>query len=431
LALDENRNCYVVGSSGGSWGNPLEPYHGGWRDAFVIKIAGGGGGGVRVDFDQDGQEDILWRYYGSGAYQGLNVIWLMAQSGTASPAPSAKGQAAALGASILTGATASVVYQAPTAGSSSVRPVPAKAFKSVLTGGKAPVLKAKQILRQPTDRGRGLSKMDRLRSRQRDVLSMPVRKDAVDVAALSSGTAKIASISLGTEVVFSQVLDTGWEIAGTGDLNGDNKVDILWRYYGTGPYQGLNDIWFMDGTTFVSEAVFSQVADTNWRIDGTGDFNGDGETDILWRYYGTGAYQGLNDIWFMDGTTFVSEAVFSQVLDTNWKIAGTGDFNGDGKTDILWRNYGTGAYQGLNDVWFMDGSTFVSEAVFSQVTDIFWEIAGTGDFNGDGHTDILWRYYGAGPYQGLNDIWYMNGTAFVSEEVFSQVLDTNWRIVNR
>jgi hypothetical protein len=187
----------------------------------------------------------------------------------------------------------------------------------------------------------------------------------------------------------------------------------------------------MDGTTFVGESVFSQIADTNWRIAGTGDFNGDAQTDILWRYYGTGAYQGLNVIWYMNGATFQGEAVFSQVLDTDWRIEGTGDFNSDGETDILWRYYGSGPYQGLNDIWFMDGTTFMSEAVFSQVLDTAWEIAGTGDFNNDGHTDILWRYYGTGAYQGLNDIWYMNGTTFVSEEVFSQVMDTNWRIVNR
>ena len=79
----------------------------------------------------------------------------------------------------------------------------------------------------------------------------------------------------------------------------------------------------------------------------------------------------------------------------------------------------------------MNGATFVSESVFSQIMDTAWQIGGTGDFNGDGQTDILWRYYGTGAYQGLNDIWYMNGTAFVSEEVFSLIPDINWRIVNR
>ena len=58
----------------------------------------------------------------------------------------------------------------------------------------------------------------------------------------------------------------------------------------------------MNGSTFVSESVFSQIMDTAWQIGGTGDFNGDGQTDILWRYYGTTAYQGLNDIWYMNGT---------------------------------------------------------------------------------------------------------------------------------
>jgi hypothetical protein len=387
----------------------------------------------KVDFNNDGQEDILWRYYGSGGYQGLNLVWLMSQLEGAGPAPLGSAQTAGektlpMG-SILPSASKTV-------GSAGVKPgsLPANAkgsLKSFLSSGKMPALTARMTMRDPLEASSRKSTWDRDRIRGRNFQRMPTRKDAVVPGTLSSGTVKTASISLGTEVVFSQVLDTAWEIAGTGDFNSDGKTDILWRYYGTGAYQGLNDIWFMDGTTFVSEAVFSQVADTNWRIDGTGDFNGDGKTDILWRYYGTGAYQGLNDIWFMDGTTFVSEAVFSQVLDTNWKIAGTGDFNGDGKTDILWRNYGTGAYQGLNDIWFMDGTSFLSEAVFSQVTDTGWEIAGTGDFNNDGNTDILWRYYGPGAYQGLNDIWYMNGTTFVSEEVFSQVLDTNWRIVNR
>jgi hypothetical protein len=282
------------------------------------------------------------------------------------------------------------------------------------------------------DIGRGFpaSKPERVRDRDLRLRTVPTRKDAMNPGTLNSGTAEIASIGIGSEIVFSSIPDTAWEIAGTGDFNGDTKTDILWRYYGTGPYQGLNDVWYMNGTTFLSESVFSQIPDTNWRIAGTGDFNGDQKTDILWRYYGTGPYEGLNDIWFMDGTTFLGESVFSQVSDTNWRIAGIGDFNGDTKTDILWRYYGTGPYQGLNDIWFMDGTSFLGEAVFSQVLDTAWEIGGIGDFNGDQKTDILWRYYGTGPYQGLNDIWYMNGVLFLSEEVFSSVPDTSWRIVN-
>jgi hypothetical protein len=63
----------------------------------------------------------------------------------------------------------------------------------------------------------------------------------------------------------------------------------------------------------------------------------------------------------------VSESAFSQVLDTDWRIAGTGDFNGDGQTDILWRNYGTGPNQGMNHIWLMNGSVVTGEVPFSQV----------------------------------------------------------------
>ncbi len=385
---------------------------------------------ARVDLNGDGQEDILWRYYGAGEYQGLNVAWLMNQA-TPLPAPPLDRTDAIQGQSPVSGRAADLIYEEPPSAGAPPVLSTTGGDRTVVSGEKAPALEARRIMRDPIDHERGGSGREARSLDERDRADRVVRKDAASAAALDDGIAKLAALQLATEVVFSQIPDTAWEIAGTGDFNGDTKTDILWRYYGTGPYQGLNDIWFMDGTTFVSESVFSQIQDTNWRIAGTGDFNGDGQTDILWRYYGTGAYQGLNVVWYMNGAQFAGEAVFSQVLDTDWRIEGTGDFNADGETDILWRYYGTGGYQGLNDIWFMNDTTFISEAVFSQILDTGWQIGGTGDFNNDGQMDILWRYYGTGLYQGLNDIWYMNGTSFVSEEVFSLISDTNWRIVNR
>lgn len=387
----------------------------------------------KVDFNKDGQEDILWRYYGAGGYQGLNVIWFLNQSGTLSPIPLGANPTNVQGASVLLGTKSSISSSLPLQMGLSRTLASTSPIKSILTGKKVRAFKPKQVLRSPMDRGRAISAKDRKHAKDMDLRpkNVPMRKDAAAASALSSGTADLAALQMNTEVVFSLVPDTNWEIAGTADFDGDGDTDILWRYYGTGDYRGLNDIWFMNGTSFDGESVFSQVHDTNWRIVGTGDFDGDGDADILWRYCGTGDYQGLNVIWYMNGPQFAGETVFNQVQDTDWKIAGTGDFNGDGDTDILWRYYGTGAYQGLNVVWYMNGSLVAGETVFSQVTDTNWQIAGTGDFNSDGNVDILWRYYGAGGYQGLNVIWYMAGTTVSKEEVFSFIPDTNWRIVNR
>ena len=160
-----------------------------------------------------------------------------------------------------------------------------------------------------------------------------------------------------------------------------------------------------------------QVSDINWEIVGTGDFNNDGKVDILWRNKST----GQNIVWFMNGTVYISYAELYQVTDTNWEIVGTGDFNSDGKVDILWRNKSTGQ----NIVWFMNGTVYISYAELLQVTDTNWEIVGTGDFNNDGKVDILWRNKSTGQ----NIFWFMNGAVYSSYAELPQVTDTNWKIV--
>jgi hypothetical protein len=53
----------------------------------------------------------------------------------------------------------------------------------------------------------------------------------------------------------------------------------------------------------------------------------------------------------MNGTQRLSTAIIARGVHTAWSIAQTGDFNGDGNSDILWRNT-----DGNNEIWFMNGS---------------------------------------------------------------------------
>ena len=39
----------------------------------------------------------------------------------------------------------------------------------------------------------------------------------------------------------------------------------------------------------------------------------------------------------MNGTTITSTVIVANIP-TNWAIVGTGDFNSDGMTDVLWRD---------------------------------------------------------------------------------------------
>src|SRR5262245_55405629 len=102
------------------------------------------------------------------------------------------------------------------------------------------------------------------------------------------------------------------------------------------------------------------------------DFNGDGIPDIVWHNRSTGS----TSVWFMDGGTgILGTAGFPDwdTGDVNWWISAVADFNGDGKPDLLWRNYGNGR----NVVWLLDGTTLVSVLELPPVQDVTWSLCGS------------------------------------------------------
>jgi len=98
-------------------------------------------------------------------------------------------------------------------------------------------------------------------------------------------------------------------------------------------------MWFMNGAILIGGGSPGTIS-TDWSVVGTGDFNGDGKWDILWRNTTTGQAA----IYLMNGTTIVSAAGIG-TLTTDWIIAGTGDFNGDRNSDIVWRNTTTARWR--------------------------------------------------------------------------------------
>ncbi len=197
------------------------------------------------------------------------------------------------------------------------------------------------------------------------------------------------------------------------DFNGDLKVDLPWRNVSTGE----NAIWLINGTQPTSTQFVNPLNDrSNWKIAATRDFNGDGKTDYLWRNTATGE----NAVWLMDGTNFLSAQYIPAITDQNWQVVAARDFSGDGTADILWRNATTGE----NAIWLINGTTVIATD-YLPTTPIAWKVADVADFNNDGKADLVWR----NTTTGEDALWLINGTKILNAQYISQVPDQNWQIV--
>jgi hypothetical protein len=197
-----------------------------------------------------------------------------------------------------------------------------------------------------------------------------------------------------------------------------------WRAVWQNSSQGILATWNMTGAKlgFGGTLAPSVVSDTQWQIVGGGDFNNDGRRDILWQHRTTRVLV----VWLMNGNTFIGAGNLSHntVDDKGWAARFVADMNADGRPDIVWQH----ETQGWIVVWLMNGLTLNQALLFNpgRVTDLNWRLVGAGNFNGDSYNDLVWQ----NRTTGTTAIWLMNGAAFAASGVLSHhtVRDRAWQI---
>src|SRR5207244_10022636 len=116
----------------------------------------------------------------------------------------------------------------------------------------------------------------------------------------------------------------------------------------------------------------------------TGDFNGDGFSDIVGRAKETGQWW----VSLSNGSGgFTTRLWDTWSTGVTWVDVKVGDFNGDGKMDIVGRALESGQ-------WWMGqstGSSFANKLWDTWSTRVSWGDEKVGDFNGDGKSDITGR----------------------------------------
>jgi hypothetical protein len=220
----------------------------------------------------------------------------------------------------------------------------------------------------------------------------------------------------------------GWRVDAVGDLDGDGKDDIVWRKAADGVDKGALFLWTMDGTGLAGARYLDPISE-DWRVLFTGDFNGDGKSDVLWRNFGTGADAGRLFVWLMDGPNVVGGTGYTAAqADLGWRVDAVGDLDGDGKADIVWRKTAAGVDRGAAYLWTMNG-TGLTGARYLDPIDESWQIQGLADFNGDGKSDVLWRNFGGDADAGKLYVWMMNGPIVAAGTGYTAAqADLGWRI---
>lgn len=202
--------------------------------------------------------------------------------------------------------------------------------------------------------------------------------------------------------------DLMWAVRGVADFDGDNKVDILW-YHET---LGTLGLW-LGGTTW---APISPPPGQVWNFQAVGDLNGDGKSDIVWRH----SLSANVVVWLMNGATRITGG-FLPAPGLTQALQGVGDFNGDGRDDLLWRD----ELNGTVELWTTAaGGLGVSSVDTVSTLDLGWSFQRIGDYDGDGKADVLWRNSTSGNMV----VWLMNGPNRTGGGSVGTRSDANWQV---
>jgi uncharacterized protein (DUF608 family) len=233
------------------------------------------------------------------------------------------------------------------------------------------------------------------------------------VATLFARPASAASDPVNfTPNVYQGYVSLGWTLAGTGDFDGNGNADLLWFNAAT----RTATVWSSTGANFTPNTFQASVG-SGWSIAGVGDFDGDGKADLVWKNGNTITI--WTSIWTSSGGGFLQNTYVGSVA-SGWTLTGIGDFDGDRKSDLLWFNSGTNTFT----IWTSNGTGGFQQNTYVDSVTSGWVLAGTGDFDGDGKDDLAWFNSAINTFT----VWISKGSNGFQRNASQGSVTSGWRV---
>jgi RHS repeat-associated protein len=244
------------------------------------------------------------------------------------------------------------------------------------------------------------------------------KTDIFAVSSIANNGSATAYVNASTGTGFSPTLHSNLYLNGTlawnvlGDFNGDGKMDVLavWSVANN----GLSSVYVNSSTgNGFSPTLHSGLylnGNPGWNM--LGDFNGDGKTDILAAWSATNSTASAVYINYSTGNGFVPVHYGNMYLNSTQAWNMPGDFNGDGKTDLMAVSNATGTGASAVYINYSTGNGFtpVQHGNMYLNSTVSWNRL--GDFNGDGRTDVMAAWSATNSTASAVYINYSTGSGF-------------------
>ena len=171
-------------------------------------------------------------------------------------------------------------------------------------------------------------------------------------------------------------LEAGWVIEGAGDFDGDGRSEIA-----ISNQSSQLEIWGLRGG-FVRLGQLSMRQ--GWEFAGIGDVDGDGNDDII--------SQNKRDqktaVALMSSNFSTTRVLLDKQKSARRNIIDSADYNGDGQSDLLWRSISRSDPGGVG-VWYLENDSHLSGSLLNLNLGTDLSVVGSADYDADDFADLL------------------------------------------